>query len=126
MSDKIMALQTGNTTQHKEIVHRAVGFNLKLPELARISRGPVLQAIITEKTYRCWQEQKMCVTIGLLVGIVSCSVIISLYSLLCTFLTGGTHNTKKVLARTQKTQLILIYSFHNSNTKFTVHKHLMV
>ena len=38
MSDKIMALQAGNTRQHREIVHLAVGLNLSLPDLGNVGR----------------------------------------------------------------------------------------
>jgi len=46
-------------TQHStEIVHRAVGLNLKLPDFGRVVWALYLQAILTEKTYRYWQKHK--------------------------------------------------------------------
>jgi hypothetical protein len=118
LSDKIMSLWDRDTTQYRQTVHGAVGWNLKLPDLSNVGRVRCCRLSLERKHTRAGKSIGVCrcnynfsgrycqlfsynksiltfmhisnwwthntitvlaVTIALLVGTVSCSVIISLY-----------------------------------------------
>jgi hypothetical protein len=55
MTDKIMALWAGDTTQHHECAQSS-GLELELADLGSVGRVRYVAAIIAEKTYRSWQK----------------------------------------------------------------------